>query len=162
MACLDILSGALTGRPWQPSSHNAVTSSSHKNTTTETQQRAWQLPMVRVKEEFHTADKLFTTVSRFYSKIIAFLLAMDGNMVTKDFPNIILERRGKYCAAFDCNYSHYGLDSHCTSYPFFTFPKNVQQRNRWWDLIKRQHGKNGFLRKLDCCLYGAFYSRGHC
>ena len=62
-----------------------------KNTTTEPQQQAWQLPMVGVKEEFHTADKSFTTFSRFYSKIIAFLLAMDGNMVTKDFPNIILK-----------------------------------------------------------------------
>lgn len=81
--------------------------------------------MVRVKEEFYIVDKLFIIVFRFYSKIIVFFLVMDGNMVIKDFFNIILKRRGKYCVVFDCNYSYYGLDSYCISYYFFIFFKNV-------------------------------------
>ena len=69
---------------------------------------------------------------------------MDEN---SDSPNTIPKRRGKYCVAFDCNNSYYGEDGHHTSYRFFTFPKNVQQRNRWCNLINRQHGKDRFLVK---------------
>ena len=72
---------------------------------------------------------------------------MDKNSATRDSSNTIPKRREKYCAAFDCNNSYYGVDGHRTSYRFFTFPKNVQQRNRWCNLIKRQHGKDGFLVK---------------
>ena len=103
--------------------------------------------MIRVKEQFQRADGLFTTFSRLCSKIIAFLLVMDKNSATRGSPTTIPKRRGKYCAAFGCNNSYYGVDGHRTSYRFFTFPKNVQQRNRWCNLIKRQHGKDGFLVK---------------
>ena len=100
-----------------------------------------------MKEEFQRADKLFTTFSRFYTKIIAFLLGMDENSATEDSPNTIPKRRGKYCVAFDCNNGYYGVDGLRTNYHFFTFPKSVQQRTRWCNLIKRQHGKDGFLIK---------------
>ena len=44
---------------------------------------------------------------RLFSKISAFLLAMDENLATRDSPNTISKRRGKYCVAFGCNNSYY-------------------------------------------------------
>ena len=80
--------------------------------------------MIWVKEEFQRADGLFTTFSRFCSKIIAFVLAMNKNSATRDSPNTIPKRRGKYCAAFDCNNSYYGVDGHRTSYRFRSTQRN--------------------------------------
>ena len=113
-----------------------------------------------MKEEFQRADKLFTTFSRFYTKIIAFLLGMDENSATEDSPNTIPKRRGKYCVAFDCNNSYYGVDGLRTNYHFFTFPKSVQQRNRWCNLIKRRHGKDGFLVKSSTVVCSDHFTPG--
>ena len=55
------------------------------------------------------------------------------------------KRRGKYCAAFDCNNSAYNVNGTRTSYHFFEFPKDAQRRNRWCSLIKRRHGQDGFV-----------------
>ena len=55
------------------------------------------------------------------------------------------KRRGKYCAAFDCNNSAYNVNGTRTSYHFFEFPKDAQRRNRWCSLIKRRHGQDDFV-----------------
>ena len=36
------------------------------------------------------------------------------------------KKRGKYCAAFDCNNSAYDVNGTRTSYHFFEFPKDAQ------------------------------------
>ena len=55
------------------------------------------------------------------------------------------KRRGKYCAAFDCNNSAYDVNGTRTSYHFFEFPKDANRRNRWCSLIKRRHGQDDFV-----------------
>ena len=55
------------------------------------------------------------------------------------------KKGGKYCAAFDCNNSAYDVNGTRTSYHFFEFPKDAQQRNRWCSLIKRRHGRTTLL-----------------
>ena len=76
---------------------------------------------------------------------------MDENSAAKDTPSTKTKRRGKYCAAFNCNNSYYDVDGQRTSYRFFKFPSNVHQRNRWCNLIKRQHGKDDFF--VTSCTY---------
>ena len=49
-----------------------------------------------------------------------------------------LKRRGKCCAAFDCNNSAYNVNGTSSSYHFFESSKDTQQRNRWCSLIKRR------------------------
>ena len=77
-------------------------------------------------------------------EVIAHFLAMDGILSNKDNPKTTPKSREKYCAAFDCKNSCYDSHGHRTRYHFFRFPKKIKQRNRWCNLIKRQHGKDGF------------------
>ncbi|KAK2552977.1 hypothetical protein P5673_025689 [Acropora cervicornis] len=69
---------------------------------------------------------------------------MDGILSNKDNPKTTPKSREKYCAAVDCKNSCYDSHGHRTKYHFFRFPKKIKQRNRWCNLIKRQHGKDGF------------------
>ena len=54
------------------------------------------------------------------------------------------KKRGKHCAVFDCNNSYYNDEGLFGGYHFFKFPTSPKQRNRWCNLIKRQHGRDGF------------------
>lgn len=63
------------------------------------------------------------------------------------------KRRGKYCAAFDCNNSAYDVNGTHTSYHFFEFPKDAQRRNRWCSLIKRRHGQDNFVVSTATVLF---------
>ena len=57
------------------------------------------------------------------------------------------KRRGKYCAAFDCNNSAYDVNGTRTNYHFFEFPKDAQRRNRssGGQSVKRRHGQDDFV-----------------
>ena len=83
-------------------------------------------------------------VARVLHEVIAHFLAMDGILSNKDNPKTTPKSTGKYCAAVDCKNSCYDSHGHRTRYHFFRFPKKIKQRNRWCNLIKRQHGKDGF------------------
>lgn len=70
---------------------------------------------------------------------------MDESAGAKNNSRKSKKRRGKYCAVFDCNNSAYDVEGIRTRHHFFEFPKGIQQRNRWCNLIKRQHGKDNFF-----------------
>lgn len=46
---------------------------------------------------------------------------------------------------FGCANSYYDTAGNPTGLHFFSFPNDVQQRIRWCNLLKRQHGKDGFF-----------------
>ena len=100
--------------------------------------------MFRVEEKFQRADKLFTTFLRFFSEIVSHLLVMDENPPTEDSPKTIPKRRGRYCAAFDCNNSYYGVDGHCTSYRFF----NIFGLDFVLNTIQNLLGKTIYISKM--------------
>ena len=54
------------------------------------------------------------------------------------------KKRGKHCAVFGCNNSYYNDEGLFGGYHFFKFPTSPKRRNRWCNLIKRQHGRDGF------------------
>ncbi|XP_031553339.1 uncharacterized protein LOC116290449, partial [Actinia tenebrosa] len=70
---------------------------------------------------------------------------MDESLYPEEASSDSLKRRGKHCAAFGCTNSFYGADGRPTGYHFFRFPMDIQRRNRWCNLIKRMHGKDGFF-----------------
>lgn len=53
------------------------------------------------------------------------------------------KRKGKQCAAFGCSNKFYGAGGLPSPLHFFHFPKDPK-KSRWCNLIKRQHGKDGF------------------
>ena len=79
------------------------------------------------------------------SKIVRFLwkwMAL-AEILTKVI--LLLLKKGKQCAAFGCSNTFYGPNGLPTSLHFFKFPKDTNRRRRWCNLIKRQHGKDGFF-----------------
>ena len=73
------------------------------------------------------------------------LKPMDKSVSAAETSTTSRKRRGKYCAAFGCNNSAYDANGIRTSYHFFQFPKDAHRRNRWCTLIKRRHGRDGFV-----------------
>lgn len=80
-------------------------------------------------------------LSRFYRVFST----MNDTYTSQDTPPSSSKRKGKHCAAFGCANSYYDANGHPAGLHFFSFPKDVQRRNRWCNLIKRQHGKDGFF-----------------
>ena len=70
---------------------------------------------------------------------------MNDTFPTQDTPPSSSKRRGRHCAAFSCANSYYDTKGNPTGLHFFSFPKDIQRRNRWCNLVKRQHGKDGFV-----------------
>ena len=70
---------------------------------------------------------------------------MSESLSVGETSSVPRKRRGKYCAAFDCNNSAYDVNGTRTSFHFFKFPKDAQRRNQWCSLIKRRHGQDGFV-----------------
>ena len=66
------------------------------------------------------------------------------------------KKRGKQYAAFVCSNAFYGPNSLPTRF-HFQVSEGFEQRRRWCNLIKRQHGKDGistvvsseYFRKVD-------------
>ena len=58
---------------------------------------------------------------------------------------LLLKKKGKQCVAFGCSNTFYGPNGLPSSLHFFKFPKNTNRRRQWYNLIKRQHGKDGFF-----------------
>ena len=57
-----------------------------------------------------------------------------------------------YCSAIDCNSSFYKKGSVRTEFSFFKIPSDKKTQTRWCNLIKRQHGRDGFdARKARLC-----------
>jgi hypothetical protein len=54
-------------------------------------------------------------------------------------------RRGKECVSASCNGTEYSRDGSLSNIHFFKFPCKPPLRNRWCNLIKRQHGRDDFL-----------------
>ena len=52
--------------------------------------------------------------------------------------------RGKECAAVDCNSYEYHSDGSVSGLRFFKFPTENPAKARWCNLIKGQHGRDGF------------------
>ena len=69
---------------------------------------------------------------------------MDNPDTSKNSSSASSSNKGKECAAFGCSNTFYGPDGLRMRYHFFKFPKDTSRRNRWCNLIKRQHGKDGF------------------
>ena len=87
---------------------------------------------------------------------------MNNNFPTQKTLSSSSKRRGRHCAAFSCANSYYDAKGKPTGLHFFSFPKDVQRRNRWCNLIKRQHGKDGFLvTKSTFFVLGTFQKRSH-
>ncbi|KXJ18352.1 hypothetical protein AC249_AIPGENE28098 [Exaiptasia diaphana] len=53
-------------------------------------------------------------------------------------------RRGRECACYGCTNTQYSKDGRPTGVSLFTFPSKNPKRDRWCNLIKRQHGRDGF------------------
>ena len=51
---------------------------------------------------------------------------------------------GRECACFGCTNAQYFKDGSSTGLRFFKFPQQNPKRNRWCNLIKRQHNRDGF------------------
>ena len=69
---------------------------------------------------------------------------MNSSNTHQDTAPSTLKKRGKQCAVYgyrNCNYNDKGLSA---GYHFFSFPTDPKTRNRWCNLIKRQHGKDDF------------------
>lgn len=52
---------------------------------------------------------------------------------------------GRECASFGCSNTQYLKDGRPTGLSFFKFPQKNPQRSRWCNLIRRQHGRDGFF-----------------
>ena len=63
------------------------------------------------------------------------------------------KRRGKYCAAFDCDNSAYDVKGTRTSYHFFEFPRTLSEGIGRCLLIKRRHGQDDFVVSTATVLY---------
>ena len=83
---------------------------------------------------------------------------MNGTSPTQDTPTSSSKRRGRHCVAFSCANSYYDAKGNPAGLHFFLFPKDVQRRNRWCNLMKRRHGKDGFF---DFFVLGTFQKRRH-
>ena len=70
---------------------------------------------------------------------------MDENVSAAETSIASRKRRGKCCAAFECNNSAYDADGIRTSYHFFEFPKDAHLKDRLCTLIKRLRGHDGFV-----------------
>ena len=70
---------------------------------------------------------------------------MNESLSDRDTPPSSSKKRGKHCAAFDFYNSFYDGNGLFTGHHFFRFPTEIQRRKRWCNLIKRQHGKDGFF-----------------
>lgn len=51
---------------------------------------------------------------------------------------------GKECVSFGCSNRNYNPDGSPSSFSFFKFPTKNPSRNVWCNLVKRQHGRDGF------------------
>lgn len=51
---------------------------------------------------------------------------------------------GRECVCYGCSNTQYSKDGCPSGISFFTFPQKNPKRNRWCNLIKRQHGRDGF------------------
>lgn len=51
---------------------------------------------------------------------------------------------GKECVSFWCSNRNYNPDGSPSSFSFFKFPTKNPSRNVWCNLVKRQHGRDGF------------------
>ena len=71
---------------------------------------------------------------------------MDGPCRNLDKGNSSSKKKGKQCVTFGCSNTFYGPNGFPSSLHFFKFPKDTNRRRRWYNLIKRQHGKDGFFR----------------
>ena len=69
---------------------------------------------------------------------------MNDTFPTQDTP-FSSKRRGRHCAAFSRANGYSDAKGNPKGLHYFSFPKEVQRRNRWCNLIKRQHGKDGFF-----------------
>ena len=72
-------------------------------------------------------------------------MEMGGPSRNLDKCNSSSKIKGKQCATFGCSNTFYGPNSLPTSLHLFKFPKDTNRRRRWCNLIKRQHGKEGFF-----------------
>ena len=69
---------------------------------------------------------------------------------------------GKECASAACKSIQYNQDGSSTEISFFKFPTKHPQRQRWCNLIKWQHGRDGFtFSKIDGDIYETFSTRGN-
>ena len=75
---------------------------------------------------------------------LPYFLIMNSNNTHQDTPPSILKKRGKQCAVYGCHNSYYNDKGLFAGYHFFSFPTDPKTRNRWCNLIKRQHGKDDF------------------
>ena len=75
---------------------------------------------------------------------LPFFSIMNSNNTHQDTPPLILKKRGKQCAVYGCHNSYYNDKGFFASYHFFSFPTDPKTRNRWCNLIKRQHWKDDF------------------
>ncbi|XP_022802736.1 uncharacterized protein LOC111340203 [Stylophora pistillata] len=62
--------------------------------------------------------------------------------------------RGKQCSVVACNNFEYLSDGTPSKIHFFKFPTKPSLRNRWCNLIKRQHGRDGFYVKPSTVVCG--------
>ena len=72
-------------------------------------------------------------------------MEMDGPCRNLDKGNSSSKKKGKQCVTFGCSNTFYGPNGLPSSLHFFKFPKDMNRRRRWYNLIKRQHGKDGFF-----------------
>ena len=69
---------------------------------------------------------------------------MNSNNTHQDTPPSTSKKRGKQCAVYGCHNCYYNDKRLSAGYHFFSFPTDPKTRNRWCNLIKRQHGKDDF------------------
>ena len=71
-------------------------------------------------------------------------MEVDGPSRNLDKVILLLKKKESSVPLF-CSNTFYGPNGLPTSLHFFKFPKDTNRTRRWCNLIKRQHGKDGFF-----------------
>ena len=91
---------------------------------------------------FSRKDAFLRFVLRLFPTFLDYIWAVVA--VVKKHLRQLRRKEEKHCAVFGCNNSYYDDKGLFAGYHFFSFPTDPKRRNRWCNLIKRQHGKDGF------------------
>ena len=99
-----------------------------------------RLGLTRVKSLWAILVKIRTWVVKLFD-----FYGNGGPCRNLDKGNSSSKKKRKQCVAFGCSNTFYGPNGLPSSLHFSKFPKDTNRRRRWYNLIKRQHGKDGFF-----------------
>lgn len=66
---------------------------------------------------------------------------------------------GRECACYGCTNAQYSQDGGLSGLSLFSFPQTNPKRDRWCNLIKRQHGRDGFAVNRLTVICGQHFTK---